>query len=449
VQFPRRKTVPTRSLESFTILHSGVRRLVLNRVGGRIWSLLDGNHTITDIANILATEVSRPVSRLNEQVEGFLTRVTAYGLLESTTSISSTNSAVTKETNLASALDECSTPRLGNAKVTSLADEVDAFYWKNFYIQKMHLELTYRCNFRCVHCYNATHLGGSSELLAEQWSSVLSQLAAMGCYFLTFTGGELFIRPDTIDILQSACDLGFSFRINTNGSLVNERLIAKLESLRPFMQGIDVSFYGATADVHDVLSKKIGSFANTKRAVQLLVSAGFPTLTKYITMKDNFDGLSKFEEDMHALGVPFMVHTGSLIPRTDRNRAPLVQLLTDAQYLKLLSTHPDSHSSAPNACRPGHVRGAITPEGDVSPCEWLTDFKLGSLKSQTLREVWYAQPFASFRSVFEQESECIPCDLRPGCNRCPAHSYLETGNLLHCAPIQRHNAELYRNHAQA
>ncbi|MFP5260353.1 MAG: hypothetical protein ACLGJB_00425 [Blastocatellia bacterium] len=68
-----------------------------------------------------------------------------------------------------------------------------------------------------------------------------------------------------------------------------------------------------------------------------------------------------------------------------------------------------------------------------------------NLREQSLADIWYGAGFLSFRKIFEQESECSSCGLQPSCNRCPAHSYLETGNLLQCAPNERHFAELYRD----
>jgi radical SAM protein with 4Fe4S-binding SPASM domain len=159
-------------------------------------------------------------------------------------------------------------------------------------------------------------------------------------------------------------------------------------------------------------------------------------------MKDNFDGLTKWKNDMRELGVKHTVATGTLIPRTNRDAAPLVQLLTDAQYKELLELQPSQGDGGAHFCRPGQIRGAITPDGGVSPCEWLTDFKFGNIKEQPLQEIWHSTKSQEFRNIFQEDSECPSCDLRPGCSRCPAHSYLETGNLLHCAPTPRHYAEL-------
>jgi radical SAM protein with 4Fe4S-binding SPASM domain len=214
--------------------------------------------------------------------------------------------------------------------------------------------------------------------------------------------------------------------------------------MRPYLQCFDISIYGADQAVHDKLTKRLGSYASTMKALHLLVEAKMPVFPKYITMQDNFHQINKFMEDMKQLGVPHAVSTGSLIPRTNRDSAPLVQILTDEQYQQLLDTRPMEGLSDPGHCKPGHVRGAITPSGFVSPCEWLTDFKLGNVRTEPLRDIWYSREFLQFRKIFEEESECPSCSLRPGCGRCPAMSYLETGDLLKCAPVPRHQAELYQ-----
>ncbi|MGC9469022.1 MAG: radical SAM protein, partial [Anaerolineae bacterium] len=65
------------------------------------------------------------------------------------------------------------------------------------------LELTFRCNLRCKHCYlDGVHDGipGQEELTTEEWYDLLDQMADMGTLWLLMTGGEPFVRPDFLDI---------------------------------------------------------------------------------------------------------------------------------------------------------------------------------------------------------------------------------------------------------
>jgi AdoMet-dependent heme synthase len=461
-----RKPLPHRRIESLSLLHLGQQVIFLNETGTKIWGLLDGTRTIPEIAGSIAQDhPSESCETILSQVETFVASLGKRGAISRKGS-SSENAPITAQPAPVPAQDSqkpvstkkisspiesnqaiCMTPKKSDLKLDTIRDRIEQMYWKNSYIQKMHLELTYRCNFRCVHCYNATHTGAETEMSTEQWKSALEQLSQMGCHTVTFTGGEVFVRKDAVELMQAACDYGFSLLINTNGSLINEVMMERLEPIRPFVQMVEVSFYGATSDIHDKLARRPGAYVNTLRALKLLKAAKFNVMAKFVTMRDNFDGIPVFERDMHELGIPNIVTSGVLIPKTNRDESPLVQLLTDEQYSQLLATRPESacsHGSTElKQCQPGHVRGAIAPDGSVSPCEWLTDFKLGNLKNQKLHEVWYADPFLDFRKVFEEESECPTCNLNSSCQRCPAMSYLETGHLQHCAPIPRHYAELH------
>ena len=455
-----KRLLPYRQIESYSILHLGERKVFLNPSGTRIWNLIDGVKTADEIALTVAHEISAPAEKVTGKVTAFIDHLYERGLLwladnggfkgisidtsASAEALADADVSVPPPTVPRPAQEVCMTPQFESGAAASVEEQLNQLYWQHHYIQKMHIELTYRCNFRCVHCYNTTHGGAATELTTEEWFDAFDQLADMGCYLLTLTGGEVFVRKDVIPIIEHACDRQFTLRFNTNGSLIDEKMLQKFEPLRPFLQSFDVSFYGADPEQHDTLAQRPGSYNNTMRAVRLLSEAKFNLIAKFVTMRDNFDGIEKFEDDMTRLGVRHAVHSGSLIPQTDRSTKPLVQILSDAQYRKMLATRGSTNSSSPGTCKPGHVRGAITPDGHVSPCEWLTDFKYGNLKEQSLRDIWYSPGFLDFRKVFEEESECPPCSLRPGCNRCPAHSYLETGNLLKCAPIQRHNAEIFQ-----
>jgi radical SAM protein with 4Fe4S-binding SPASM domain len=456
-----RQQLPYRQIESFSVLYLGPRRVFLNQTGTAILNLVDGKRTSQDVADAMLQLYGNsaiPPERMAKDVESFLQSLHRNGILlqngdsgtetnpvSSVAANPSAENATQKageEGGIHSLQEACMTPKL-ERKATTLEHFVDDLYWQRRYIEKMHVELTYRCNFRCVHCYNTTHVGGKSELTTAEWIRALEQLAGMGCYDLTFTGGEIFVRKDVLEILDAACANTFAFRLNTNGSLIDEKILPRLDGMRPYLQSVDISFYGEAPATHDTLARRPGSYNMTVRAVKLLKEAGFNLVAKYVTMRDNFDGIAKFEHDMRSLGVPTCIHTGSLIPQTDRNRAPLVQLLTDEQYTALLRSRGGAKGTGDQgSCRPGIIRGAITPEGFVSPCEWLTDFKLGNLRENTLAEIWFGANFQSFRNVINQDAECKPCNLKSGCSRCPAHSYLETGSLLQCAPIQRHNAEL-------
>ena len=83
-------------------------------------------------------------------------------------------------------------------------------------------EVTHRCNLGCEHCYLTEGPVGRprptrEELTLEEICRALDQLAGEGTFFLTLTGGEVFMRRDFIPILAHARSLNFSVTIFTTG----------------------------------------------------------------------------------------------------------------------------------------------------------------------------------------------------------------------------------------
>ena len=84
----------------------------------------------------------------------------------------------------------------------------------------VHFDLTYRCNERCVHCYLDHDDHG--ELTTAECIDVMEDLTREGTLFLTFSGGEIFLRPDLYEILAAARRLHFDISLKTNALLATK-----------------------------------------------------------------------------------------------------------------------------------------------------------------------------------------------------------------------------------
>ena len=82
------------------------------------------------------------------------------------------------------------------------------------------LDVTYRCNERCVHCYLDHDDHG--EMTTAEIKGVLDQLAEAGVFFLTFSGGEVFMRMDFFDLVEYARSLMFCVKVKTNAFMIRE-----------------------------------------------------------------------------------------------------------------------------------------------------------------------------------------------------------------------------------
>src|SRR5213075_1941224 len=91
------------------------------------------------------------------------------------------------------------------------------------------LDITYRCNERCVHCYlDHDDLG---EMATAEIEDVLDQLADAGVFFLALSGGEVLMRRDFFHIVEYARRRLFNVKIKTNGVMMRELEACRLRQL--------------------------------------------------------------------------------------------------------------------------------------------------------------------------------------------------------------------------
>lgn len=133
------------------------------------------------------------------------------------------------------------------------------------------IKLTSLCNLRCEMCQFAITKKETS-LSTEQWKSVLDQLKAMGCGKIHFSGGEMFLRPDALDLVEHGCQLGMKINMTTNGTLFTKDMLRRLVRAKP--NSISLSLDGPRPALHDQIRGIPGSFKRTCRTIRRLQELG-------------------------------------------------------------------------------------------------------------------------------------------------------------------------------
>ena len=126
------------------------------------------------------------------------------------------------------------------------------------------LDLTYRCNERCIHCYLDHDDHG--EMTTAEIKDLLDQMAAAGVFYLTISGGEILMRRDFFEILEHARARTFCIKLKTNGVLIRKKEAARLRELG--VESVQISVYSHRPEVHDAITKMPGSFRQSIAAVR-------------------------------------------------------------------------------------------------------------------------------------------------------------------------------------
>ena len=75
----------------------------------------------------------------------------------------------------------------------------------------------------------------------------------MGVLWLTFSGGEVFLRRDFLDIVALARKKRFSVTVYSSGTLINEKKADRLAELK--VSRIELSIYSHDPALHDEFTK--------------------------------------------------------------------------------------------------------------------------------------------------------------------------------------------------
>ena len=303
----------------------------------------------------------------------------------------------------------------------------------------VHLDVTYRCNERCVHCYLDHDDRG--ELTLAEIKDALDQLAEAGVFFLTLSGGEVLMRMDFFDILRYARKLQFCVKIKTNGFMIREREADLMRDLG--VQEVRISIYSHHPEVHDAITKLPGSWKRSISAIRLLKSRGLTVAIANVLMRQNLGDYSAVKELGDGLGVPVAIDP-TITPKMDGDTSvlhlgisetALQEVMHDrnftanAEELRLSSEAPDSELDM-IACSAGHTYCYISPYGDVYPC---VQFPLtcGNLRKRKFLEIWrHSKEMNEVRSIRARDlPTCSSCTHLSTCTRCPGLAYME-GNML-------------------
>ena len=85
-------------------------------------------------------------------------------------------------------------------------------------LKTLNIAYTHKCNLRCYHCYVDGEKRSKPDATIELWKNWLYQAYGMGVEYVSFGGGESFVRQDFITFLEYISGLGMSVGVITNGT---------------------------------------------------------------------------------------------------------------------------------------------------------------------------------------------------------------------------------------
>ena len=327
------------------------------------------------------------------------------------------------------------------------------------------IELTLRCPLTCSHCYNnlpmADREARSRELSYEEHCRIVDEITEAGCFWLLYTGGEIFARKDFLDIYTYAKQKGLLITLFTNGTLITPKIADYLTEWRPF--SIEITLYGRTRETYEKLTGIPGSYDRCMRGIRLLMERNLPlslkTVAVSITKHEVWD-MKRFAEE--ELGLEFKFDA-MINPRIDCSQSPLATRLKPEEVVALDLEDPKrqaawvTHTQASidrvhlwadsddvYHCGGGIQSFSIDPYGKLSICV-LSHFDTYDLRTGSFQEGWDGFLSKVRHKKKTRLTKCVACGLKEMCGMCPAMGELENSDpeapvdfLCHVAHLRAH-----------
>ena len=163
--------------------------------------------------------------------------------------------------------------RTKNKNMTTLAEYREGLKTKP-QLRNLFLELTLRCNERCLHCGSSCGDVPSDELSVEQYRKFLTEVKedfGTDNKMLCITGGEPLLRKDFFDIMGIANDLGFHWGMTSNATLIDDEVAKDLK--RVGMGTISVSIDGLP-ETHDAFRRTPKGWERAMSGIESLIKVG-------------------------------------------------------------------------------------------------------------------------------------------------------------------------------
>lgn len=268
----------------------------------------------------------------------------------------------------------------------------------------LQLELTSKCNQKCIHCYNQSndkeHNILSSELSIDEWKAIANQAKELDIFQCVISGGEPTILGDKLfEIMDILDEASVRFVVISNGMLLDEYTVERFKKYK--YSWFQISIDGSRKELHNKI-RGAEAFEKAINAANLIKEAGIPLVIAHSVMKYNIDYLEEMIDLCYLLGAikvitgPFSymgraVRNSDLISLTDEECKKVYEIC-DAKALEYMGrmqvtvSAEESTSLRVKLAEPNSVM-LIRPNGDVK-FDCVSPFKIGNVRENTLLEIW-------------------------------------------------------------
>lgn len=309
---------------------------------------------------------------------------------------------------------------------------------------------THTCNLSCVHCGRDESAAKKGvEQPASFFLDAFSQAKELGACQVNITGGEIFCRPDILELIAGAYDLGYFVTLESNGTLITDEHMKALAAMGDRVR-LSISLDGFTAPVHDAI-RGAGQFSKTRTTINQVCAYKIPA--RIITLLHDGNAAQIPEMVRHfvdKLGMgfrllPFILEYGKGVYACNTHGMHYAKMQETLKfYFDFLQkkSNPEKLSVGLNMalvpvevenhhlCPWGNAMIGIGPDGTTGLCHVSyvhPEFQFGNLQNESLKDIWEKnETLDRFRAINPDELHgiCGNCAAREVCRgSCRLHAF--------------------------
>lgn len=299
------------------------------------------------------------------------------------------------------------------------------------------IELTLKCNLKCGHCY-CSQDPARKELSAEEIFKIIDHVTEAGCLWLGFTGGEVFLRKDFLDIYLYAKSKGLLVSLMTNGTLLDSKTARYLGKYKPFQA--EITLYGITEETNAQVTGVKGMLKRTLAAIKLLKENKIPLNLKTTVTKDNVREIWRIKKFARSLNLNYRFDA-QIHGRIDGAKNPWQYRLSPDEVVELDLRDSGRLKEWRKYCQEfwGPIKygayfycGAMVTSFQIDPYGRLIPCVLCRSESENLFQKSFLAAWKDLNkkvSVLKPDSKfgCVGCSLGHLCDHCPGWAEVENG----------------------
>ncbi|MBN1996267.1 radical SAM protein [candidate division KSB1 bacterium] len=321
---------------------------------------------------------------------------------------------------------------------------------KNF-LRQLDIELTERCNNRCIHCYinrpQNDRKAAAAEMSTKKVLDIIDEAAALGCLRIRLTGGEPLLRDDFEDIYVHTRRHGIKVVLFTNATLLTPKRAQLLAQIPP-LEPVEVSMYGRHRQSYEEVTLTEGSYQAAEKGLRLLEENGIPYVVRTSLLPPNKSEWEEFatgtdeKNNQRPLNIFYNLRARRDNPAKNKRIQKLRYTPQEIVRLKKASFDDDQFkqrllaaiSGPPGekifVCSAGENSGCVDAYGRLQMCTLLRhpDF-VYDLNEYTLKQglSFFVQKRMQKANNRDYMQRCARCFIRRLCEMCPARAWMEHG----------------------